>query len=102
MRQIGCLEQYVVQRGLNLIELSLYLFNLMAKICHFVQERGSIFTSGLRIANLLRRGISTRLQFLRASLKVLALRFQLTEFRHGKHMATGGEQPRNMAKVPTQ
>jgi hypothetical protein len=30
------------------------------------------------------------------------LRFQLTEFRQGKNMATGGEQPRNMAKVPAQ
>src|SRR4051812_23352816 len=102
MRQIGRLEQYVMQRCLNLIKRRLYLLNLVTEICDFLKERRSIFTSGLRIANLLRRRISSGLQFLRPNLKTLALRFEPAELRHWKHMATGGEQPRNMSKVPAQ
>ena len=72
VRQIGNLQQYLLQCGLNLFKLGFGLLQFVAKIGDFRQDSGNILTPAFGIADLLGGGITPRLQFLGAGLKIFA------------------------------
>src|SRR5687768_5438718 len=71
MRQVGYLQQDVLQRSLYLIQPLVRMLQLIAQMSDLCENRAGIFAPALGIADLLRRGITARLQFLGVSLKIL-------------------------------
>src|SRR6185312_10021228 len=71
VRQVGNLQQDVLQRSLYLIQPEFRLLQFVAQMGDLCENRAGVFALALGIANLLRRGIAARLQFLGAGLKIL-------------------------------
>ena len=91
VRQVGNVQQQVVQLVLDRIQLTLAGFQLAAHLIDFRQQRSDVFATRLGLADGLGTAVALGLQLLGAHLHRLALTLQGLEAGDVKGEATGGE-----------
>jgi hypothetical protein len=91
----------MLQCRLSEFKLSLDLFQFVAEISYFRQDRSNIFTPAFSVTDPFGSIVSPRLQLLGTRLKQLAVCFERVELRNGKSMAASGKEAGNIYQIGT-